>query len=198
MKILLPVVFLCCVARPARAQAPAAFPLDKATRRISYAAVVPVAGASQADLQARAQAWANGIAPADQPPLVASEQGTEVVTASGAQPFVYTYDLTQTIGGYPRHRTTKLVLHYTAKLSLREGRYRYVVTDFIMEYPLAKPPSPARLPAEAVLIEARPLNEDGSSSLTAERKAFAEAAAKLQAQLKEKMNMTVNASEAKQ
>ncbi|MFD2721785.1 hypothetical protein ACFST9_23920 [Hymenobacter monticola] len=195
--MLLPVALLCCLTGTAMGQAPASFPLDKVTRRISYAAVVPAVGVSQADLQARARAWASGLAPAGKPPVETSEQDTEVLTAYGAQPFAYTYDMTQTIGGHPRHHAVKQVLHYTVKLSLREGRYRYELTDFIIEYPKAKP-SASRLPAEVDLISARPITEDGGREQAAERKTFAEAAAKLQAQLKEMMNTPIGTPEAKQ
>lgn len=189
MRVLFPVAVCCCVAGTAWGQAPASFPMDKATRRISYTAVVPAAGASQADLQARARAWASSIAPAEQqPPVETKEPETEVLTAYGAQPFAYTYETTENGKHPPRHYTTKLVLHYTAKLWLREGRYRYEVTDFAFEYPLAKPPSPTRLPAEVDLIKARAITEEGGEMLTAERKRFTEAATKLQAQLKEQMN----------
>jgi len=188
MKFLLPVSLLCCVAGTARGQAPAAFPMDKATRRIAYTAVVPVAGASQADLQARARAWANGIAAADQPPVVTNEPDTEVVTVAGSQPFAFTYEMMESTALQPRHHTIREVLRYTATLSLREGRYRYELTDFVIEYPTAKPPSPTSLPAEVDLIETRALNEDGSNSIAAQRKTFAAAVAKLQAQLQQRMS----------
>ncbi|MBD2723979.1 hypothetical protein [Hymenobacter armeniacus] len=198
MKTLLPIALFCCLTGTTMGQAPASFPLDKATRRICYTAVVPAAGVSQADLRARARAWASGIAPASRPPIETSELDTEVVAADGSQPFAYTYEAVESGTRPARHYTIKLVLHYTTKLSLREGRYRYEITTFVIEYPMAKPPSPTSLPAEADLIEARALNENGSNSIAAERKSFAEAAAKLQAQLKQRMNTPITPAEAKQ
>lgn len=88
-------------------------------------------------------------------------------------------------------------MHCTVKLALRQGRYRYEVTDFVFEYSKAKS-APTRLPAEDDLIRTRAINEDGDQMLTAERQCFAAAAAELQAQLKEKMNTPVVMPEAKQ
>ena len=187
MKALHLTIFLCGVAGTARGQASADFPIDKLTRRISYAAVVPMAGSSQADLQTRALAWASSLPAADQPPTVAAETVTGVVTVYGVQPFVYAYEMEKSTAQQPHHFTIRMVLHYTARLALREGRYRYELTDFTLEHPLAKPPEPTRWPAENDLIEMHPVNITGSNMLAAERKAFAEATAKLQKQLKEKM-----------
>ncbi|WP_046245638.1 DUF4468 domain-containing protein [Hymenobacter terrenus] len=197
MKILLLVAFLSCAAGNTMGQAAASFPIDKVTRRICYTAVVPAAGVSQVDLRARARAWASSITSADKPAIETNEQDTEVVIVYGVQPFAYTYETAESTTRLPRHYTINMVLHYTAKLSLREGRYRYEVTDFVLEHPLAKPPSPTRWPAEDDLIKARALNEDGTNSLTAERKSFATSAAKLQVQLREKMNTPIITSEAK-
>lgn len=198
MKPLLPLALLCCAANTARAQAPTTLPTDKLTRRICYTAVVPAAGVSQDDLQARARAWASGIAPADKPPVETHEPDTEVVTAYGVQPFAFTYETTENGAHPPRHYTMKKVLHYTAKLSLREGRYQYAVTDFVFEYPTAKPPALSRVPAEDVLIKTHAITEEGGEVLAAERKSFTDAAAKLQAQLKAKMNTPIITSEVKQ
>ncbi|MBO2010743.1 DUF4468 domain-containing protein [Hymenobacter negativus] len=190
-----PIAFLCCVAGMARGQAPTAFPLDKTTRRICYSAVVPMAGASQADLHARAFAWASSKAPAGPPPVVIQEPGTEVITADGAQPFAYTFPFTNHGTRLPQPNTVNMVLHYTVKLAVREGRYRYEVTDFVFEYPVAKPLSSSKRPVEDDLIKTHAINEDGGNMLEAERKSFAAAAAKLQVQLKEKMNTPVLKSE---
>jgi hypothetical protein len=72
-------------------------------------------------------------------------------------------------------------------LSLQEGRYTYDVTDFVVGYPTAQPPSPTQLPAEDDLLKARPLNERGASMLTAERTSFQEAIKQLLAHLQEQM-----------
>lgn len=197
MKTLFPVVLLCCEAGRVSGQAPALFPVDKATRRICYAAVVPAAGVSPADLHARALAWAGSVSPAT-PPVVVQEPDTEVITASGAQPFVYTYASTKNGTRPPQHYTTSLVLHYTAKLALRAGRYRYELTDFVFEYPTARPPSPTQVPAEDDLIRTRAITEEGGQMLASERQGFAAAAAKLQAQLQERLRTPVAPAEARQ
>jgi hypothetical protein len=193
MKPLLFVVCLGCLASVARGQALVAWPLDPATHRIHYQAVVPVAGVSQLDLLARACGWATGASSPDTPPVVTHESDTEVLVMSGTQPFAYTYSLGSMANGLPRTRTTHLVLHYTVRLYLREGRYRYEATDFAF----ASPVSPTQEPAERDLIEMRAITEDGARSLTAERTRFQQATATLLTQLQDAMRKSSGKSVAK-
>lgn len=193
MKNLLSLVCLGCLASVARGQAPVAWPLDPATHRIHYQAVVPVAGVSQLDLLARACGWATGAASPDTPPVVTHEPDTEVLVMSGTHPLAYTYSLGGMANGLPRTRTTHLVLHYTVRLYLREGRYRYEATDFAFAWS----DSPTREPAEIELIEMRAINEEGASSLTAMRTRFQEATATLLTQLQDAMKKSNGTSVAK-
>ena len=193
MKPLLSIVCLGCLASAARGQAPVAWPLDPTTHRIRYQAVVSVADVSQPDLLARACGWATGVASPGAPPVVTHEPDTEVLVVSGAQPLAYTYALAGTFRGLPRTRTTRLVLHYTVRLWLREGRYRYEATDFAFAWPA----SPTPEPAENDLLEMKALNEDGASILTAERTRFQEATATLLAHLQAAMNKPGGKSAAK-
>lgn len=62
---------------------------------------MPVAGVSQADLHARALAWASGIASAEKSPVVTDEPDTEVATGYGAQPFAYAYMFTKNGTRFP-------------------------------------------------------------------------------------------------
>jgi hypothetical protein len=87
------------------------------------------------------------------------------------------------VNGLPRIRTTHLVLHYTVRLYLREGRYRYEATDFAFAWRA----SPTQEPAENELIETRAINEDGARSLTAVRTRFQQATATLLTQLQDAM-----------
>jgi hypothetical protein len=193
MKTLLSVVCLGCLASAARGQAPVAWPLDPATHRIRYQAVVPVAGVSQPDLLARACGWATGAASPDTPPVVTHEPDTEVLVVSGTHPFAYTYALAGTFNGLPRTHTNHLVLHYTVRLWLRAGRYQYEATDFAFAWPAA----PAPEPAENELIETKALNEVGANSLTAVRKSFQEATATLLTQLQDAMSKSSGKSAVK-
>ena len=182
-----------CIASVARGQAPVAWPLDPAKHRICYQAVVPVVGASQADLLSRACGWAMGAASPHTPPVIMHEPDTEVLVVSGVQPFAYTYYWGSTATGLPHTRTNRLVLHYTVRLYLRAGRYRYEATDFAFVWPAAPRPEPA----ENELIETRAINEEGARILTAERTRFQEAAATLLNQFQDAMSKPSEKSAAK-
>lgn len=180
MKFLLPFISLYCLAGTTPGQAPIPLPVDKVTHHISYRALVPVAGASQADLLARARGWAQEL------PIVSSGKDKEVVlTTSGSQPFAYTFPpVEQKTKPYPQH-TYQHILHYTVKLSLREGSYQYEVTDFVFEYPNARV---RLLPAEAPLLEAIPLSEQGAIINNTMRTKFKQTATQLLTGLKGAMN----------
>ena len=198
MKILLTFLLTYWVAGPTWGQAPASLPVDKTTHRISYTGVVPVVGISQADLLARACVWANEMATLDKPLVVTSRQDAEVLVAFNSQPFVYTYATSRKATTNLQHYTIKLVLHYTAKVSLREGRYRYEVTDFVFEYPNAKPPlTMAKMSAEGELIEAFAINEEGARMGTALRTSFDKNVTKLLANLNDVMSKPITKSGAK-
>jgi hypothetical protein len=187
---------LCLWASRSWGQAPTPFPLDPTTHRIRYTGLVPVTGRRQADLLASAQAWAKGISTPDQPAVNTRVSDAERLVVQGTQPFSYTYRYIrpQQAASAPQHYTIRLVLHYTATLSLQDGGYTYDVTDFVVGYPTAQPPSPTQLPAEDDLLNTRPLNERGASMLTAERTSFREAIKQLLAQLQQQMNQPTQQS----
>ncbi|QIX62899.1 hypothetical protein HER32_17655 [Hymenobacter sp. BT18] len=170
-----------------------AWPLDPVTHRIHYQAVVTVVGVSQPDLLTRACEWATGTAHPDTPPVIKHEPDTEVLIMSGAQPFACTYPLESTGNGLPRTRTTTLRLHYTVRLYLREGRYRYEATNFVFAWP----DDSTQEPAEVELIEMKAINEDGARSLTAMRTRFQEVTATLLTQLQDAMRKPSGKSAAK-
>ena len=101
-------------------------PLDSATGRIQYAAVVPVPGASQVELYARAQLWfADTFASAKQVVQVADQE-------AGVLQGTAFYPLVLEVGG--THYVERL--WYTVKLVLKDGRYKYEVTDLHLQaYP---------------------------------------------------------------
>jgi len=171
-------------------QAPTAFPVDPTTHRIRYTGSVPVTGRRPADLLASAQVWAKGISPPDKPAVSTHTPDGEQLVVQGAQPFSYTYRYAppEKAVSVPQHYTTRLVLHYTATLSLQDGRYEYDVTDFVLESPTAQPAASAQHPAEYSLLDAHPLTERGTSGLTAKRTSFQEAIQQLLAQLQQQMS----------
>lgn len=117
-------------------------PLDENTHRITYAGVVPVEGTKQAELLARAKVWASGVVVNTTAPVVTNEQGTDIVTVSGSHPMSIKMPLSM-------GATTALLLRFTATISIREGRYQYRLTEFILDVGQA-----VMQPAELPLIEA--------------------------------------------
>jgi hypothetical protein len=98
-------------------------PLDAATGRIQYTAVVPVPGASQVELYARAQLWfADTFASAKQVVQVADQE-------AGVLQGTAFYPLVLEVGG--SHYAERL--WYTVKLVLKDGRYKYEFTDFRLQ-----------------------------------------------------------------
>lgn len=168
MNHLLRILLLCCLSGSAFGQLVAAvpLPLDEATHRITYAAGLPVAGASQAELLARAQAWAGSHSAAGKPPLLTTSQSADVVVITGTEEMIY-----------PRLDVlVRQPLHYTATLSLSEGRYTYRITDFILESGGA--PTSAYAPAETTLLQI-PSTKAAATDLYYVRTAFEEATAQL-------------------
>jgi hypothetical protein len=106
--------------------ATAPLPLDENTHRITYTGVVSVADAKQAELLARAKVWANGVVVNTTRPVATTEQGTDVVTVSGSHPMSLKMPLS--FGA-----STALLLRFTATISIREGRYQYRLTEFILD-----------------------------------------------------------------
>lgn len=151
-------------------------PLDANTHRITYTGVVPVEGTQQAELLARAKVWANGVVVATAAPVVTNDQGTDVLTVSGAQPMSFKQPLS--LGA-----SASLLLRFTATISVREGRYQYRFTDFIMDYAQA-----LRQPAELPLIEAPAKGQGYKPYLKNVRTGFDESVAGALAKLKETMS----------
>jgi hypothetical protein len=154
----------------------APLPLDPNTHRITYTGVVPVEGTKQAELLARAKAWANGVVVATAAPVVTNEQGTDVVTVSGAQPMSFKQPLSM-------GATASLLLRFTATISIREGRYQYRLNDFVMDYAQA-----LKQAAELPLVEAPAKGQGYKPYLKNVRTGFDESVAGALAKLQETMS----------
>ena len=117
-------------------------PVDSATGRIQYTALVPVPGASQVELYARAQLWfADTFASAKQVVQVANQE-------AGVLQGTAFYPLVLEVGG--THYVQRL--WYTVKLVLKDGRYTYEFTDFRLQaYPDPYAVVGAAVPAEAAI-----------------------------------------------
>jgi hypothetical protein len=155
------------------AQQPAALPLDENTHRITYSAVVPVTGASQANLLARAKMWASGVTTAAHPPLLTTEQGTDVVTVTGSQSLSHKAGM----------QTITVPLRFTATISVREDRYQYRLQEFVLVYTEA-----LQQRAELPLIEAPAEGKGNKKYLAGVRTGFEQSVAAALAKLQETMN----------
>lgn len=110
---------------PADALAP---PLDASTHRIAYQGVVQVPGTTQADLLARARAWVAKTYDQQSAQLTRDDAASGQLQLQGTQ-LAHVY---QDFQGIPR-RTYAGVVHYALSIYVKDGRYKYVLTDFVHE-----------------------------------------------------------------
>lgn len=117
-------------------------PLDSATGRIQYTAVVPVPEASQVELYARAQLWFADTFGSTKQVVQVADQAAGVLQGTAYYPQVLE------VGGarYPE------LLWYTVKLVLKDGRYKYEFTDFRLQaYTDTYAVAAVAVPAEAAI-----------------------------------------------
>lgn len=173
----LSVLSLGSLAGPSLAQVP---------HRFTYTAVVPVAGASQAELLLRARAWARQVTPASLAPVSTSGPDTEVMQTTGMCPFAYAQ-------ANPSGKTFMATLRYNATLSLRAGRYKYEVTGFVFGFPGA-----GRYPASEIPVESffndnvKPLHACGFRYNMTMRTCYTEIADEVLARLQEGMRRPIS------
>ena len=159
-------------------QAPLGGSLYPMTHRFAYEAVVPVAGVSQADLVLRARAWTQRAAPAGQVPVLATVPDTEVVRTTAARPFAFGW------GG----KALLCELRYTAKISVRAGRYKYELKDFVFVEPGAGRYPASTTPAESYYNGSfHPYNDIASRFQVTMRMCFTETVNEELARLQEGM-----------
>lgn len=157
------------------AQQLAQVPVDATTHLVTYSAVVLAPHITQADLLSRARVWANGIAIPGKPPLLLREQETDVVMVIGSQVLNTSYFNTSTA---PR------TLYYTASIALRNGRYQYRLTDFVLETADGTTHlQPTIESAESAFLLKNPPRADGIFYGAHVRKTFDEAVTQLTASL---------------
>lgn len=100
----------------------APLPIDPATQLISYQGVVPVPGVGQADLYARAAAWAARTYNATDQVTPQPAAGEIDVRGRRIVQLRTTYD------GVPRGSYAGVV-HHTLAIYVKDGRYKYVLTN---------------------------------------------------------------------
>ena len=134
-KYLLLGVIMGGLAGPAAGQSPlvpvVALPADSITQRIKFSGVVPVAGVSAAELQARAREW---VALTFQD----ARQVTQLDDAARGVLIVRGYTTTWVDTKVKRPLLTQ-PLGFTCRLDFRDGRYRYEVFDLAQPVTVSAP-----------------------------------------------------------
>ena len=95
-------------------------PFDPATGRMLYTDVVQVPGASQAELYARAKLWFADTFKSAKDVVQAEDKETGIIQGTAFQGIAVVV-----MGTYSPQK-----LWYTVKIALKEGRYKYDITEF--------------------------------------------------------------------
>ncbi len=99
------------------------FPLDADTHRVTYSEVVPARGTSQPELYTRGKLWFAGTFTSAKDVLQVEEKDAGILQGSGWQT-IYT----QVMGA-----TAPDKLWYTVKITVKDGRYKYDITDLRLD-----------------------------------------------------------------
>jgi hypothetical protein len=120
-----------------------AIPFDPASGKIDYSEVVQVAGANQAELYARAKLWFADTFKSAKAVVQADDKDTGIIQGTAFQ------DISVVAMGIP----SAVKLWYTIKIALKDGRYKYDITDLrVQNYPSQYNLSPGEpTPAEAYI-----------------------------------------------
>lgn len=117
-RLLLPLFLL--TASIACAQKPeAALPVSAETHLVDYTKVVEVAGATKSELFARAKVWLAKSTTSAKSAIEAEDKDAGVLVAKG-------YQIVDGFGGLD----APAKLWYTVKITVKDGKYRYNLTDF--------------------------------------------------------------------
>ena len=100
----------------------APLPIDPETQRITYQGIVQVPGASQADLYARAAAWAARTY--SLPSQITPHPETGELTVKGQQIVMLRTTYAEVLRG-----SYAGVVHHTLAIYVKDGRYKYVLTN---------------------------------------------------------------------
>jgi hypothetical protein len=101
-------------------------PFDPTTGKLVYTEVVQVPGASQAELYARAKLWFASTFKSAKDVVQAEDKEAGIIQGTGFQEIIVM------AMGLPIHER----LWYTIKIAIKEGRYKYDITDFrVQNYP---------------------------------------------------------------
>ena len=140
---------LCCFSTQAQttpsAEAVAAVPRDPATGAVHYAVVEAVDGAAKDALYARAKTWVINAYSSPRDVITTEDKDAGIVVCKGFS------EETVKLGFMP----SKERLYFSVKISVKEGRYKYELTDFYFQsYPTAGNLNPEQVPVEKYLKNA--------------------------------------------
>ena len=149
-------------------------PVDATTQRITYAAVVPHPTASAAELYTRGKLWFATPVYAGRVVLQADEPEAGVLQGTGWRQVRM---LVNSTWYFPK-------LLYTVKLAVKQGRYRYEVTDFRFESaPVLTLEAPAEPLAAETYVQAASSRKTALKLAQAARQALSSASQELLASL---------------
>lgn len=107
-----------------RAEAP---PIDEATGKYTYLAVVQVDGASAADLYSRARAWVAKTYRSAQAVVQLEDDQAHRLVAKGVMKFQVDLPSVITPG---KLQPVEMVVPHSVTIECKDGRYRFTLTDF--------------------------------------------------------------------
>lgn len=108
--------------------APLALPFDSETHQVAYTGVIDVPGATKNELYARGKVWFANAFKSAQNVIQADDKDAGLLVGKGWTQTYITIVLTP----------ASEKLWYTVKLSFKDGKYRYVITDFMFESEYSK------------------------------------------------------------
>jgi len=135
----------------------APLPIDVATKLINFTKVVQAPGVTKDELYARGKAWFATISKSARDVIQTDDKNAGILVGKGSQTVFVPTMLGMSVA-------TKLL--FTAKLAVKDGRYKYELTDYMFEAPSSQQvPNPPPLTAE--LVTSHSYKKDGTPSDTA-------------------------------
>jgi len=135
----------------------APLPVDATTKLINFTKVVQAPGVTKDELYARGKAWFASISKSAQDVIQTDDKSAGMLVGKGSQ----TVFIPTILGG-----AVATKLFFTAKLAVKDGRFKYELTNFMFAAPASQlSPNPPPLTAE--LVTAYSNKKDGTPSNSA-------------------------------
>lgn len=127
-------------------------PVDSATRKIDYQGVVKADGLTKDELYTRAREWFAKTFNSAKDVIQMDDKSAGKIIGKGAANGSYFYLLT----------TIRFTLYYTVSITVKDGRYRYEITDIeAQNEPDRYMPNPPRFPADIYVTDPKYKNKSG-------------------------------------